>query len=516
MITAIKQAWGRLFRGYAAAESNRLTSVRPVNRSADTEAQGPFGADALRAWSRQLVRDNAYAWGVVDTIVSNVVGTGICLESTYQTLDGEDIANVNEGRQRVWKQWCKVADLTGRLSFSEIQRLALREIVEAGECLIHFVTVPLDYKGVRRPIPFALEMIEADRLASDKDTYTISRETGVRIIRGVEIDDDGIPIAYWIYPDHPAGQFSFRRVPERIEAAKIAHLYRQDRIGQTRGVSWFAPVAGVLRDLGLYIENELQSSAIAACDMTLITTETPLQGPRPGDGESTTDDNSNPLEYYEPGRVYNLRPGEGVEHINPSRPNSGAEPWINLMLRGTGVGTGLSYETVARDYSQTSYSSNRASQLEDRRRYRPTQQLLISDLCDRTWRHFCESAALIGLPLFPTSTQLDEDIDMHAPAEWHPPIWEWVDPTSEQAASENSIKAFQATYQAENGKRGQNYLTTFKQRAKEERERRALGLLTVDEKKIETEYLKAQAALLTAQAAMKNASTITESEVANA
>lgn len=493
-------------RGYAAAESNRLTGARPVNRSADTEAQGPFGADALRAWSRKLVRDNAYAWGVVDTIVSNVVGTGITLESNYETLDGEDIANVNEGRQRVWQKWCKVADITGRLSFSEIQRLALREMVEAGECLIHFVTVPLEYKGVKRPVPLAIEMIEADRLASEKDTYTISRDNQVRIVRGVEIDDDGMPVAYWIYPDHPRGQFAFRREPERIPADRIAHLYRQDRVGQSRGVSWFAPVAGVLRDLGVYIDNELQASAIAACDMTVVKTDSPPAGPNPGGENPAVDENGNTMEYYEPGRIWYVGQADDVKHIDPSRPNSGSEPWINLMLRGTGVGTGLSYETVARDYSQTSYSSNRASQLEDRRRYRPTQQLLIGDLCERTWKHFNDAAAIIGLPLFPTATQLDQDFELHAPAEWHPPIWEWVDPTSEQKASESSIKAFQTTYQAENGKRGQNYLTTFKQRSKEERERREMGLLTTDEKKVETEYMKAQAALITAQAAMKNAS----------
>lgn len=117
---------------------------------------------------------------------------------------------------------------------------------------------------------------------------------------------------------------------------------------------------------------------------------------------------------------------------------------------------------------------------------------------------------MVALPGFPTMAQLESDPDTHAPVEWHPPTWEWVDPTNEQQASENSIKANQSTYQNENGKRGQNYLATFKQRAKEEKQREELGLLTVEEQKAKAELMKAEAALITAKAAEKNAETNAE------
>ena len=135
-------------------------------------------------------------------------------------------------------------------------------------------------------------------------------------------------------------------------------------------MTWFAPVVSWLRDLGVYVENELQASAVASCFGVAIKTE----GSCPGlSGESTepdsVDDNGNSFEYLEPAMVARLRPGESIESINPGRPNSASEPWINLMLRGIAVGTGLSYEVVARDYSKTNYSSSRTSQLEDRRRF---------------------------------------------------------------------------------------------------------------------------------------------------
>ena len=319
-----------LQRMYAGAEANRLTNNRkPKNQAADSELLGPFGADALRAWSRLLVRDNAYAWGVVDTIVSSVVGCGITAQSQVETPEGTDIEDVNEIRDKVWQEWCEACDVNGRLNFTEIQQLAQREIVEAGEVLIHLVNTPTKkYRGIYRPVPLALELIEADRLATDKDTYQV-RNSGAnngtnKIIRGVELDDLGKPVAYWIYPEHPNGPYNSRNtVPVRYDAADILHLYRVDRIGQSRGVSWFAPVMSWLRDLGVYVDNEIQASAVAACfGVAVTTTGRAGTGLMPSTDSESTDVNGNSFEYLEPAMVVRLQPGESVESINPGRPNS--------------------------------------------------------------------------------------------------------------------------------------------------------------------------------------------------
>lgn len=494
-IGALSPQWGvkrtkarKLMRAYAGAESNRLTNnARPKNQAADSELMGPYGADALRAWSRKLVRDNAYAWGVVDTIVSSVVGCGMTAQSMLETDDGVDVEDVNFLRDDSWDRWTDVCDINGQYTFVEMQRMAQREIVEAGEVLIHMVTTPAkEFRGISRPVPFALELVEADRLAADKDTYAIARDGGKRIVRGVELDELGKPLAYWIYPDHPQAPQAWNRDPIRVEAKNVLHLFRRDRIGQSRGVTWFAPVVSWLRDLGVYVENELQASAVASCFGVAIKTE----GSFPGlSGESTepdsVDDNGNSFEYLEPAMVARLRPGESIESINPGRPNSASEPWINLMLRGIAVGTGLSYEVVARDYSKTNYSSSRTSQLEDRRRFRCWQMYLIQHLCKPVRAKFAEAAALAGVPHFPTMAELLADRHSADPVEWQTPEWEWVDPQNEQKASQASIDGLQSTYQTELGSRGRNWRQVFHQRAKEERLKDQLGLTTIEEAKIE-------------------------------
>jgi lambda family phage portal protein len=481
---ALKRAQARaiLHRSYDGAKQTRLSGTRPHNRPADLEMLGPAGADQARAWARDLVRNNAYAWGVVDTIVASVVGEGFTIMSVMETQDGEDVETINEQRDSVFSKWCEVCDLTGQLTFSEIQRLAQREMVEAGECMIHIVNVPTDYRGVKRPVPLALELIEADRIAVERDTWSYPNSGGNRIIRGVEIDDIGQPVAYWIYPQHPNDYTALNRQPIRIESKNILHLYRKDRIGQHRGVSWFTPAMEWMRDLGYYVSNEMQAGAVAACASVAVKTETPLGtggglNPVPSTAD-TSDDSGNQYANLEPGAFFYLRPGEDISMINPSRPNSGAEPWIALMLRGIAVGTGLSYEIVARDFSQTNYSSNRASQLEDRRRFRQWQSYLSNHLCQPIWDRFCEAAALVGNPWFPTMEQIGEDCRRYAPVDIQPTSWEWVDPATEQSSTEAAITAFQSTYSEELGSLGRNWRHVFYQRAKEERLLKKLGLVS--------------------------------------
>jgi lambda family phage portal protein len=471
----------RVLRAYTGAEPSRLTANRkPKNNSADTELGGAFGANQMRAWARMLVRDNAWAWGVVDTFVNSVVGKGIDIQSAVETVEGSDVEAINERRDEVWQRWCEVCEINGQYTFAEIQQMAMREIVEAGEVLIRMVPVDTKYRGILRPVPMALELIEPDRLAEEKDTHRLPRNENHRINRGVELDELGRAVAYWIYPNHPTDPYTLRGDPVRVDSSEVIHLYNRQRIGQTRGISMFAPVVAWLRDLGLYVENELQASAVASCFTVAIKTENAVAGfaPPSSAAGATSDVDGNRYEYLQPGMVMHLNPNESIESANPGRPNSASEPWIKLMLRGIAVGTGLSYETVARDYSQTNYSSNRASQLEDRRRFRRWQQYFINRLNQRVWDQFIKAAALADIAGFPTMTDLLNNPRKAAPCEHLPPSWEWVDPQAEQQSSEAGIKAFQTTYLDELAGRGKNWRQVFYQRAKEERLLKQLGLVS--------------------------------------
>lgn len=460
-------------RGYDGAKRDRLNANwRPTNRSPDMELM--TDANVIRARARDLVRNNAYARGIINALVRNVVGCGIVPQARIVADNGEPLEEVNDQCDTLFDRWARVADASGRLTFWEIQRLCYREVVEAGECLVHFTRVEDDRS---RPCSMALELIDADRLADDT-LFTVRAPIGQgnELRRGVELDSLGRPVAYWIYPGHPSDIAAGYVTPIRRPASEFLHLFRCDRIGQTRGVSLFAPLISWLKTLGYYVDNELQASAVASCFTVAVKT---LAGPADGGllagSESVVDSDGNTLETLQPGMISRLLPGEDVTAIDPSRPNSQAEPWINLMLRSMAVGAGLSYERMAKDYSKTNFSSARASDLEDRREFRADQEWLEYHLVGPVWQRFMESAVLEGrLPI--GSEQLVAEYDRFTAHAYQAPGWEWVDPVKEAQSSQLALQSNLTTLADELGQRGRDLIDTLRQRKREKDLLAELGL----------------------------------------
>ncbi|MCH7863158.1 MAG: phage portal protein, partial [Proteobacteria bacterium] len=109
----------------------------------------------------------------------------------------------------------------------------------------------------------------ADRLAADAMFPRLrNQDNGNEIRRGVEIDANGRTVAYWLYPRPPSDLNTLISRPKRHEAKNFLHLFNQKRIGQTRGVSDFAPIVQSMKDLNFYIDNEMQASAISSSPST--------------------------------------------------------------------------------------------------------------------------------------------------------------------------------------------------------------------------------------------------------
>lgn len=474
-------------RSYEGAKTDRLNSRwHPENLSADRELLGD--ANTIRARARDLVRSNAYARGIVNALVRNVIGRGIVPQSRVETADGEPLEKLNLALDSIFTSWSRVSDAGGRLTFAEIQRLAFREVIEAGECLVHFVRVEDDRS---RPIKLALEMIDADRFADDYlTTMRIELNKGHQIRRGVEVDSLGRPVAYWLYPSHPSDLWGRQLVPQRYPASEFLHLFKCERIGQTRGVSTFAPLISWLKNLAYYVDNELQASAVASCFTAAITT---MAGPADGgllaaDETSNSDSDGNTLEYLQPGMVARLMPGEKVETVNPSRPNSDSEPWINLMLRSMAVGSGLSYERMARDYTKTNYSSARSSDLEDRKDFRADQDWFQHHFVGAVWRRFVEAAVSEdsekpqnAQKLRLTPLQLISDYERYTAHAYQASGWEWVDPLKEGEASKLALEMNLTTLADEAGSKGKDWIDILRQRKREKQMIREMGLDDAEE-----------------------------------
>jgi lambda family phage portal protein len=417
-------------RMYGGAKFSRLTADWVTgNTSADSEIYG--SAQKLRDRVRQLCRDNDYARQALRAIESNVIGQGVPFQSQVRMQRGGRLdQRLNNAIEELWKEWghAKSCHTAGKLSFHDIERLAIRSVAESGEVFIRIVRQ--SFAGSK--VPLALEVLEADLL---DDGLNGRSQQGNEIRMGIEVDEWGRPVAYHFLAYHPGDyQFSNQQIStqrhKRVLADDVIHLYRTDRPGQTRGVSWFASAIERLHHLSGYEQAEVVRARASSALMGFITSpEGELIGDEVFDGDRVSG--------FEPGVFKYLAPGESVTVPQLDAPDGQFEPFVRAMLRAMAAGIGCSFETISRDFSQTNFSSSRLSLLEDRDHWRNLQRWMIDTFHQRVFDVWLDMAVLNGALSLP---QYDLQPERYRHVRWMPRGWSWVDPQKEVQAYKEAVR----------------------------------------------------------------------------
>ncbi|MBF0615171.1 MAG: phage portal protein, partial [Magnetococcales bacterium] len=287
--------------GYeAAASGRRLGNWQPGNDSANNLLFRD--ADLMRARARDLVRRNAWAFNAVDSLVSNLVGTGIKPRSTHPD------AAFKERIHLLWQEWTQEADAHGVQGFYGLQALAVRAMVEGGEVLAR-----LRDRDSRDglSVPLQIQLLEPEHLP-----FTLNRDlpNGNRIRAGIEFDRIGRRVAYHLYREHPgervmgAGMFGD---PVPVPASEVVHLFRPLRPGQIRGEPWLTQAMVRLHELDQYDDAELVRKKTAALVAGFIVKPSP-EFALAGEDDATPDEHGAAPVTWTPGTMQVLMPGEDV------------------------------------------------------------------------------------------------------------------------------------------------------------------------------------------------------------
>jgi lambda family phage portal protein len=445
MIGALKELRAEIGRKIAApgALAQRMyLGARPMRASAGFQPAAS-SADAelvqsltnLRARSRQLVRDASYAKRAVQLIVNNVIGTGIGLQPRVMTTRGQPAVAINDDIKEAHADWAEAEDCHtgGRLCFPDIERLAMGEVVEAGEVLVRLHNIAL---GDSR-VPLAIEVIESERLADDWSNPAI-RPAGANEVRmGVEVDPRFYrPVAYWIRNRHPSETQWSSGQPmqlERVPAESIIHLSLTTRWPQTRGEPWLHTAIRRLSDMDGYSEAEITRARVQALTPGAI--ETPQTSSSFG---SLQEDGSYEVE-MQSGTYLRLNPGEKFSSGPSGAPNPALDPFMRYMVREIAAGIGVSYESLSRDYSQSNYSSSRLALLDDRDVWKHLQRWFIDAFRRPIYERWLEAAALSGAVPSINLAQYAARPEKFEAVQFKPRGWSWVDPTKEVEAAKQSV-----------------------------------------------------------------------------
>lgn len=312
-------------------------------------------------------------------------------------------------------------DADGHSTIYGLQRLAMVSVPTSGEVLVR--------RRLRRasddlPLPFQIQMLEADFIADEKQTYG----NGLRRIEsGIEYGVTGRPEAYHLHSEHPGSIYGGGQV-RRVEAKNIAHVFQLDRPGQRRGVSWYAPVMAELHDIHKFMQGTLKRQEVAAMFAGILKT---------GGDNDPDDDTSRAMDELQAGTIFELEAGTELDFTDPPGAQN-AEPIVRLIDRAIASGLMLTYEGFSGDYSQVNYTSGRMGRMDQ-------------DPIVRFWQNELMVARTLG----PVTRWFKEAIDLKMgidPArytiDWTPPRRAVVDPTKDFPALIKKIRGGLGSRQA--------------------------------------------------------------------
>ena len=422
-------------RNYKSAKQNDLTygwSTTPVSINETIRMQ----LRSLRARSRDVVKNNDYAKRYIGLLCQNVIGAnGIVLQARSVGADGKLDKVANAAIEKFWRKWGKRCTLDGVSSWHDVCKLFISTIAEDGEILIR------KYRG-RGVMNFSLQLLDPEMLDID---YFAELKGGRRIRMGIEFSAESVAIAYHLLTVSGAnGSYVFSgRNYVRVPADEIMHEFVREKVGQLRGIPWFATPALRLRMLDGFEDAALVNARYGASKMATIETEAGA-APYTGDDVPDDEDDGEVLQEIEAGIVEELPVGKKLVAFDPTYPSNEFASFVQQMNRGAAAGLNMAYHTFANDLSGVNYSAGVLGEQENRLSWCMLQTFTVDRLCSVVFEEWLSIQLATGGIAVPTKTGVPKPLraamfDKYAEVEWQPMRWAAIDPVKTMRGYEIGI-----------------------------------------------------------------------------
>lgn len=397
---AVGRAVVKFLNRYDAAGRGRRTAGWNAPSTGPNEAING-GLQTLRDRTSDSIRNDWSGESVVQKWTTTLIG--IAITPRFRRIKSKTRRQeVND----LWADFVKQADADWVLDLYGMQTLATRSWLERGEVFARRRYRRTD-DGLR--VPMQVQLLEADMVpVFDADTFD-SLPSRNRIRSGIEFDNRGKRVAYWVYKDHPGdkigsgGSIPSRDALVRVVAEDMAHMYEPKRVGQLRGVPILAPVLTRLRGINDYEDVTLERQKIANLFVAFISRTLPPVDPTDPNADALSglvgelDDGGSPLLPMKPGLLQELDDGQDVKFANPPDPATNYSEYMRTSHLGTAAGSGLPYELFSGDILGVSDRTLRVMVNELRRFASQRQwQIIIPQLCQKIIEWFADSAAVVG------------------------------------------------------------------------------------------------------------------------
>lgn len=409
---------------FVAASQDRLTaSWMATTRSINNELRGDL--DNLRTRSRELARNNDYARRYLRMVARNLIGpSGFVLQSRVQDGPGRPDTAANQAVEAAFWQWARrgSAEVSGRQSFTDLQRSIALAVARDGEALVRFT-------GGTRQEPLQLQHIDIARLDTRKNQPAAQGRNA--IVMGVEQDGYDRPIAYWI-KDDPESATSTRQL-----AQDLLHIYLPEHASQARGIPWMHAAMLSLHDLGEFNRSAMLSARRGADVLGFIVA--PNGDPSPVSDDATAE--GDPLKLSAPGTYDVLPEGYDIRTPEYNYPNQVYGEFVKTILQRIASGLDVSYVSLANDLEGVNYSSIRAGVLEERDQWQALQGWFTDAFLEPVFERWIRVALLRGIKTEAGFELPAAKLEKFSAHEWQGRRWAWVDPLKDIEAGRLAVQS---------------------------------------------------------------------------
>ena len=412
----------------------------------------------LRERSRDLYSGGGpLGRGAIDRIVLNSIGSGLKLNVRVNpellNMTEDECSKWSSNIENVFDAWAsrKGCSIDGELNFYELQVLAFKSVLLDGDC---FVIFGADNVFARLQVG----LVEGERVQTP-----LIKPSGVMIDEGVELDELGRPVAYYIANRNPESeivnqpQLEYMRCPiydKLTHERNILHLMNPERIGQRRGVPFLAPVIETLKQLSRYTDAELMAAVVSGMYSIFFEHEQRESGQigeeeyasEAGMGELPGLDISQQQMY---GTVIDLPEGVKVSTASPGRPNQNFNAFIESLVRQIGGALGIPAELLFLHFT-ASYSASRGALLEAWKLFKYWREWFASNFCQPVYEKFLYEYLMSSQDKRFLQANTYEQ-DKFYWSSWTGPSQGQLDPVKEVNAAILRVRNGFSTYQRETG-----------------------------------------------------------------
>ena len=465
-VNRLRRRWRAYYEG---ADEDRFVGHDWMVQNISPDAALRQNIDVLRKRANDLARNDQTVHHVIENRVVQIIGPAIVPEPMVDRaalgLSEAQAAIVNNELRKVWDEFAEACDPTGEISMWRQQKMTQRNVDNDGGVLWL-----LRYAQSADAPPVTLQVISIERLS------TPPSKAGNRLVRGgVEFDEDGKRIAYWIRTAMPDDDKSWEERWQRVPAympnglPQVLHIFDQLEPEMTLGEPLAASSMWRQKEVHDFVDAEIDAKFNESCFTGFVTT--------PGGGMTMAsanaklvDNRGRRIEDMSPGKFVYLDPGQEITFGDPKRPGATFAPFMRHAALGVSQGMNWPYEWTTNDYSGSNYSVSRMSAIDGGRVIDDRQKLIIDMGLSRLYRAVVHMAVFsgrlrrIGL----TPTRYLDDPRAWTKADWIGSPRPYIDPPHEIPAATHAIDNHMTTLTAEVRRRtGRSLVDVLMQRRQE-------------------------------------------------